>query len=79
MRILMRMYNECTNKRIKIHFIICIYMLIKIRIKIHLKISIDTRIKMCYHTNMKTHYNTHFNKGVIPCQDQRQDCRQNRE
>ena len=75
MRILMRMYNECTNKRIKIHFIICIY----IRIKIHLKISIDTRIKMCYHTNMKTHYNTHFNKGVIPCQDQRQDCRQNRE
>lgn len=75
----MRMYNECTNKRIKIHFIICIYMLIKIRIKIHLKISIDTRIKMCYHTNMKTHYNTHFNKGVIPCQDQRQDCRQNRE
>lgn len=63
MRILMRMYNECTNKRIKIHFIICIYMIIKIRIKIHLKISIDTRIKMCYHTNMKTHYNTHFNKG----------------
>ena len=62
----MRMYNECTNKRIKIHFIICIYMLIKIRIKIHLKISIDTRIKMCYHTNMKTHYTMPRPKTGLP-------------